>query len=47
MSARSQDTLWDQDGGEAEEVTDDHWGLPERLFAFKLASRYAIDSFKI
>lgn len=32
MSARSQDTLWDHDGGFGEEVTLDHFGSPERLF---------------
>lgn len=32
MSADSQVTLWAQDGGEGDEVTDDHVGSPERLF---------------
>lgn len=31
MSARSQVTLWAQDGGLGEEVTADHFGSPERL----------------
>ncbi|CRK29474.1 hypothetical protein BN1723_000461 [Verticillium longisporum] len=31
MSARSQATLWDQDGGEADEVTVSQRGSPERL----------------
>lgn len=31
MSARSQDTLWDQEGGDGDAVTDDQTGSPERL----------------
>ena len=31
MSARSHETLVDHDGGDAEAVTEDHCGSPERL----------------
>lgn len=33
MSADSQVTLWAQEGGVGEDVTDDHVGSPERLFS--------------
>lgn len=31
MSPRSQVTLWDHDGGVADDVTASHFGAPERL----------------
>jgi hypothetical protein len=34
MSARCQDTFWDQDGGVEEELTVDQCGSPERLEVF-------------
>jgi len=39
MSARSHVTLWAQEGGEGEDVTEDQVGAPERLF---FMSKYSL-----
>ena len=42
MSARSHETLVDHDGGDAEAVTEDHCGSPERLQLLLASSHVTI-----
>ena len=43
ISARSQVTLWAQEGGEEDDVTLFHWGSPERLRKVNLLNSSARD----
>lgn len=47
MSARSHEILVDHDGGDAEAVTEDHCGSPERLLSWLAISGSYCPSFHV